>query len=389
MKIKSERVLKKGILKEDSEDAYGDMYTKLYKKLGKEYGLSESEIDNALADISDIYFSTMVERGYGVDFAEDMIVQYLDNFLVDENHDTIDEDELNEIMGIIHKGFDADNYVAKVDAYMNDDDDSTDTTSGADGKASTHGNLKEAVDAKSVKDLSKWLKDEVEFLKENPDYVGGWNQLGNGLAAVVLWAEGYGDEKRNDVIQSEDDPDWGLNAEIRIYNPSDTPDGWIGLYDENGDIVTESSSISPNEDYDKLAQWLLGIYDKVKDVDYDKEGNITSKAKEEGKEDMKEGYSTSKYKDIIAEHFDYTPDFDFLDVVSDIIDRVDDFNDEEDIWQALDDGLIYNAKQWIVAIHYCSAPGDLVWDDVLMELSNDIQAICSKIASSTEADLED
>lgn len=249
--------------------------------------------------------------------------------------------------------------------------------------------IKEAVDAKSVKDLSKWLKDEVEFLKENPDYVGGWNQLGNGLAAVVLWAEGYGDEKRDDVIQSEDDPDWGLNAEIRIYNPSDTPDGWIGLYDENGDIVTESSSISPNEDYDKLAQWLLGIYDKVKDVDYDKEGNITSKAKEEGKEDMKEGYSTSKYKDIIAEHFDYTPDFDFLDVVSDIIDRVDDFNDEEDIWQALDDGLIYNAKQWIVAIHYCSAPGDLVWDDVLMELSNDIQAICSKIASSTEADLED
>ena len=248
--------------------------------------------------------------------------------------------------------------------------------------------IKEAVDAKSVKDLSKWLKDEVEFLKENPDYVGGWNQLGNGLAAVVLWTEGYGDEKRDDVIQSEDDPDWGLEAGIRIYNPSDTPDGWIGLY-ENGDIVTESVSIAPNEDYDKLAKWLLDIYDKVKDVDYDKDGNIIRKEKEEGKEDMKEGYSESKYKDIIAEYFDYTPDFDFLDVVSNIIDRVDDFNDEEDIWQAIDDGLIYNAKQWIVAIHYCSTPSDLVWDDVLMELSNDIQAICSKIASSSEADLED
>lgn len=234
----------------------------------------------------------------------------------------------------------------------------------------------------SVKELAKWLKDEVEFLKENKEYVGGWLQLGNGLAATVSWSEGFGDEKRDDVIQAEDNPDYALVCGIKIYNPDDTPDGWLMLSDKEGNIVTEESGISPKEDYEALAKWLLDDFERVSAVDYDEDGVITSEETKESLKESKGDYLDSKYKNIIGEYFDYTGDFEFLDIVSDVISRIDDFGNDEDIWQAIDDALIYTTDQWTIAKFYATSPSELVWDDVFDSFQGDIYAICSKIVES-------
>lgn len=127
---------------------------------------------------------------------------------------------------------------------------------------------------KSVKEISKWLKKEVEFLKENEDYCGGWLKLDDTYAAVVLWEEGWGTEPRDDVMQSKESPDWALCAGVKIFNPADTVDGWLYPSNKKGDILCDSAGITPDEDYDKLAKWIVDCYDVVKDFVPDEDGVI-------------------------------------------------------------------------------------------------------------------
>lgn len=158
--------------------------------------------------------------------------------------------------------------------------------------------------AMSTKNLARWLDEEVEFLKENQDYTGGYAQLGNGLAVVVLWSPGYGDEERDDVIQAEDNRDYALCAGIKVYNPSDTPDGWTMLSDKEGNILTDETSIIPDEDYTALAKSLLDEFSKFETADYDEDGVVTGGIKEvDAKKDesmnLKEDSSQLHYGDIV------------------------------------------------------------------------------------------
>lgn len=158
--------------------------------------------------------------------------------------------------------------------------------------------------AMSTKNLARWLDEEVEFLKENQDYTGGYAQLGNGLAVVVLWSPGYGDDERDDVIQAEDNRDYALCAGIKVYNPSDTPDGWTMLSDKEGNILTDETSITPDEDYTALAKFLLDEFSRFETADYDEDGVVTGGIKEVGakkdesikKHSMKEGLDDKAVK---------------------------------------------------------------------------------------------
>ena len=64
------------------------------------------------------------------------------------------------------------------------------------------------------RDLQNWLKGEVEFLRDNETYSGSYYRLHNSsideeldLAAVVCWEPGFGEERRDDCIQSQKEPD--------------------------------------------------------------------------------------------------------------------------------------------------------------------------------------
>lgn len=235
---------------------------------------------------------------------------------------------------------------------------------------------------KSIKDLASWLKDEVEFLKENPNYVGGWNQLGNGLAVVVLWEEGYGKEKRDDVIQNEDDLDYALCAGIRIYNPSDTPDGWNTLWDKDGNVLLDTFSISPDEDFNALAKDLLKQYDGVKDANYGKDGHMLSNDLEESRKICED--DGSNYDGIISKHFIETyripASKQLIQIVQNIIAKVDrKYYDYDDIKNAIDYCLRANHDKWEVAEYYCSNPIHFNWDDVMFGFFHDVQSIIEEI----------
>lgn len=122
---------------------------------------------------------------------------------------------------------------------------------------------------------------------------------------------------------------------------------------------------------------LLGFEKQLKQLD-------------ESKKTIKEGLTDSKYKALIGEHFDHSLDFEFLDIVATILDRIDfeeDLDDEIDV--AINDSLIYDGDQWTVAKFYVSSPADLDWDDILNDLSNDIHELAEKITEGTEQDDED
>ena len=84
---------------------------------------------------------------------------------------------------------------------------------------------------------------------------------------------------------------------------------------------------------------------------------------------------------IILNYFDYSGDFEFLDVVASILARIDDFTNEEDIYSAIDDELIYTYDQWKVLEYYCT-PQDANWEVASESLMGDVFSICATIADS-------
>lgn len=100
---------------------------------------------------------------------------------------------------------------------------------------------------------------------------------------------------------------------------------------------------------------------------------------------------SEEVKDIVGEVFDYTTDFDFLDIVADILLRTDDYEaSAEDInivLEDLDSGLIYGDDQWEVLRYYFDSPGDLdseSWNDAFTHFAEDIQRVCSAIVENKE-----
>ena len=66
-----------------------------------------------------------------------------------------------------------------------------------------------------------------------------------------------------------------------------------------------------------------------------------------------------------------TDDYDYLKVIEDIIDRIDDLNDEEWVYSAINDSLIYYKDQWTVLQHFF-VPQDANWNLAVELLIDDL-----------------
>lgn len=136
------------------------------------------------------------------------------------------------------------------------------------------------------------------------------------------------------------------------------------------DLISKTSAI---EDFrivsDKEANQILAdAFDEFLD-----------EAKQKFEGDYK--LQTSPYKDLIGKHFDYSVDFDFLDIVAKTLGRIDfdSIEDDSDEQEAILDALMYYTDQWTVAQHYASTPDTLVWEDVLNEFRDDILTLINEI----------
>ena len=115
----------------------------------------------------------------------------------------------------------------------------------------------------TMDNIAKWLKESTDWLIDNQQGCCTL-KLDDHLAICVGWSAGYGKEKRDDVIQTKDDPDYAICVGLKVWT-SDvfciTDFDHINFaYYEDGECADYDVSISPNEDYEKLTKWLLDCY---------------------------------------------------------------------------------------------------------------------------------
>ena len=127
------------------------------------------------------------------------------------------------------------------------------------------------------KEIAKFVKNAVKSLQEIQEGCCTY-KIDDHLAVCVGWSAGYGNEKRDDVIQAKDDFDWGINAGIKVWTSDAsmlTDYDWINFpYEENGDVWDMGLGISPKENYESVAKLLLEWYDEVKDFVFNDKGMI-------------------------------------------------------------------------------------------------------------------
>lgn len=137
------------------------------------------------------------------------------------------------------------------------------------------------------KEIAKFVKEAIKSLQEIQEGCCTY-RLDDHLAVCVGWSAGYGKELRDDVIQAKDDPDWGINAGIKVWTSDAamlTDYDWINFpYYENGDVLDMGLAVAYKDDitdgllksvdYEPLADALLRWYDEVKDFELDDKGLI-------------------------------------------------------------------------------------------------------------------
>ena len=116
----------------------------------------------------------------------------------------------------------------------------------------------------SVSDLAKFMEESVNNLlvgtATNNQY-----KLDNDWAVYVGWSEGF-DENDESVIHDDKYPEWAICTKIATtheavwadYDFCDMP------YDEKtGEVWDTDTFISPEENYQETASWLLDQYDEL------------------------------------------------------------------------------------------------------------------------------
>ena len=127
------------------------------------------------------------------------------------------------------------------------------------------------------KDIIKFVKQSVEWLQKEQQGCCHY-KLDDHLAICVGWSAGYGKKLRDDIIQSKDDPDYGINVGIKV-STSDatmlTDFDWINFpYYDDGEVLDMSLEIAPNENYKHIADSLLKWYNEIKNISLDNNGKI-------------------------------------------------------------------------------------------------------------------
>lgn len=125
--------------------------------------------------------------------------------------------------------------------------------------------------------IAQFVKESVEWLQKAQMGCCRY-KLDDHLAIFVGWSAGYGDEKRDDVIQAKDAPDYGINAGIKVWTSDDmwTDYDWLNFpyREEDGEVWDMGLGIAPDDNYEHIAAVLLEWYDEVKDWEFNKDGMI-------------------------------------------------------------------------------------------------------------------
>ena len=123
--------------------------------------------------------------------------------------------------------------------------------------------------------IAKFIEESVEWLIKEKQGCCRY-QLDDHLAIFVGWSAGYGDEKRNDVIQDKDDLDWGINVGLKVWTSDymQTDYDFLSFPYDDEDVWDMGLSVVPNANYSHLAKSMLEWYNEVKEFDMTDKGLI-------------------------------------------------------------------------------------------------------------------
>ena len=125
--------------------------------------------------------------------------------------------------------------------------------------------------------IASEIESAVEWLKEQQMGCSTF-KLDNRLAVCTGWSDGY-DPNDTSVIHDGGNGDgtWAIVTGIKVWTSDDlrTDYDFINYpYFENGDVWDTGLSISPNENYNETAEWLLKEYQEMSEYDIDEDGLI-------------------------------------------------------------------------------------------------------------------
>ena len=75
-----------------------------------------------------------------------------------------------------------------------------------------------------------------------------------------------------------------------------------------------------------------------------------------------------------------------LDIAKNVIDRVSDYSNEDDLYQALSDELIYDDDLWTIFRYYSDSVEDADWLSAYDRFYSDLVQICNELAELSEED---
>ena len=178
----------------------------------------------------------------------------------------------------------------------------------------------------SLEEVKKFLKKSVDWLKDE-DMGCTTLKLDDRLAICVGWLPGYGEEKRDDCIQSREEPDFAINAGIKVWTSDDmrTDYEFINMpYYKDGEVVETDISVEPSDEednYEHLAKWLLDSYEGMSDLEMDEKGLIIEEEPHEEEtieveeESLEESKTECVKKELVARGLDKADDLSSEDAI--------------------------------------------------------------------------
>lgn len=125
-------------------------------------------------------------------------------------------------------------------------------------------NKKNIVTQKNIMKVADFLEDSIKWLKEN-DMGCCRFKLSSDLALYIGWSGGW-DPKDDSVIHSTENPDYAIDAAVKIRNDDDWSDfEYLNFpwYEDDGECWNSSIAPSPKykrRDFRQDAKWFLETF---------------------------------------------------------------------------------------------------------------------------------
>lgn len=126
----------------------------------------------------------------------------------------------------------------------------------------------------TIKDIEKFIKNSVEKLMSMDDSTTFFYIINDKIAIYIGWGGGF-DEKDTFYLHSKKNPEYCVCIKIAENNPASRlwDDVYMPWYKETEEVYDTDCGISVNENYSKLADYIL--YDCNVITDYLEDGILT------------------------------------------------------------------------------------------------------------------